>query len=99
MTPSRRILSALLVVAFALAAGLSAAPQLHEWLHNIGNQPTHECAATLMSSGSVEHSACEPVFVPPKPAPSKPAYRPQPFPRVLASFEFARLEHAPPASR
>jgi hypothetical protein len=99
MTPPRRILSALLVVAFGLAAGLSAAPQLHSLLHKIGDRSTHECAATLMSSGSVEHSACEPISVEPKPAPSVPAYRPQLLPRVLASFYFARLEHAPPPAR
>jgi hypothetical protein len=98
MTPPRRIVSALLVVAFALAAGLSAAPQLHNWLHKIGDRSNHECAATLMSSGSVEQSTCEPIPVAPKAVPSVPAYRPQLFPRVLASFEFARLEHAPPAS-
>jgi hypothetical protein len=98
MTPPRRILSALLVVAFALAAGLSVAPQLHEWLHKVGEQPSHECAATLISSGGVEHSDCAPVFVAPQTPPSVPAYQPQRFPRVLASFAFARLEHAPPVA-
>lgn len=98
MTLRRRVVPALLVLGFALAAGLSAAPQLHDWLHKSGDRSNHECAATLLSSGNVEHSACEPVFVAPKPAPAIPVYRPQLFPRVLASFVFARLEHAPPAS-
>ncbi len=93
-----RLFAAFLLLAVALAATLAVTPQLHEWLHNFGDSSNHECAATLLSSGNVEHSACEPASVKPRPAPSVPAFRPQPFARVLASFEFARLEHAPPTA-
>lgn len=93
----RRILAAWLVVAVALAAGLSVAPQWHQWLHKIGDRTTHECAATLLSSGGVEHSDCAPASAEPRPAPSAPAFRTQLLPRVLAFLAFTRLEHAPPA--
>ncbi len=49
-----------------------------------------------MSSGSVEHSACEPPFAAPQPAPAVPAFRVPAFAWVLAPLEFTRLEHAPP---
>ena len=93
----RLITAAVLFAAVALAVALSASPQLHELLHNIGDRPTHECAATLMSSGNAEHSACEPVLKQPQPAPPVPAFRAQPFARVLAVLGFSLLEHAPPA--
>jgi hypothetical protein len=95
----RRILALLLFVAIGLAAGLASSPQLHNWLHDAGDSGQHECAATLMSSGNIEHSDCAPPAVAPQPAPSVPAFRTQLFPRVLAFFGFARLEHAPPATR
>ncbi len=93
---SRRVLATILVASFAFAAVLSAAPQLHERLHKIGDRTNHACAATLMSSGSVEHSACEPPFAAPQPAPAVPAFRVPAFAWVLAPLEFTRLEHAPP---
>jgi hypothetical protein len=92
----RATTAAFVFCALALAVALSAAPQLHELLHNIGDRPTHECAATLMSSGSAEHSACEPVLKQPQPAPV-PVYRAQPFAPVLAVLGVSLLEHAPPA--
>jgi hypothetical protein len=51
----------------------------------------------LLSSGSADHSACEPVLKQPQPAPLVPSYRAQPFARVLAVLGFSLLEHAPPA--
>lgn len=93
----KRTMAALLFAAITCAVGLSAAPQLHDWLHNIGDRANHECAATLMSSGNVEHSACEAVPTAPQPAPTVPAFRTQLFPRVLSTVEFSLLEHAPPA--
>ncbi|MDQ6938821.1 MAG: hypothetical protein M3119_01545 [Verrucomicrobiota bacterium] len=95
---SRPIFAALLFAAMAIAVGLSAAPQLHQWLHKIGDRSNHECAATLMSAGNVEHSDCQPASVAPQPSPAVPAFRTQLFPRVLALLGFSRLEHAPPVS-
>ena len=93
----RPLIAALLFSSVAFAVGLSAAPQMHDWLHKVGDGTNHECAATLVSSGNVEHSACEPVSVKPQPAPSVSAFKTQLLPRVLASLDFSRLEHAPPA--
>jgi len=93
----RRLAAAFLFAAIALAVGLSAAPQAHEWLHKVGDRTNHECAATLMSSGSIEDSACEPASAKPQPTPSVPTFRTQLFSRVLAFLAFTRLEHAPPA--
>ena len=97
-TPRFRAWTAsLLLAAVALAAALSAAPQLHEWLHSIGDSANHECAATLLRSGSFEHPACDRTEVAPTPQPSVAPFRAQPFARVLALLEFTRLEHAPPS--
>ena len=49
------------------------------------------------SSGSVEHSVCEPPPVQPCKLPGTPIFRTQQLARVIASLEFTRLEHAPPA--
>jgi hypothetical protein len=96
MQRTRVFAAAIVFVAVALAAALSAAPHFHEWLHHAGGQASHECAATLLSSGSVSHSDCEPVRTCPEPAPESRSFRAQPFARVLAALEFTRLEHAPP---
>ena len=93
----RAVTAALLFGAFAFAVGLSATPQLHEWLHDVGDRTNHECAATLLSSGSVELSERAPVSGVPRPAPSLPAFRSERFPHTAPSLEFSRLEHAPPA--
>ncbi|MGI9088524.1 MAG: hypothetical protein ACR2HH_12425 [Chthoniobacterales bacterium] len=95
----RGFFAALLFCSIALAAGLSASPQLHEWLHNFSPGTNHECVATLMSSGSAEHSGCDPIPAAPTPTPTVPAFRTQLFHGALALLEFARLEHAPPAHR
>lgn len=88
---------ALLFAALAFAIGLSASPQLHHWLHQTGDWSQHECAATLLSSGSVEHFDGAPTFAAPRGAPSVPACEMPLVAPVLPSLEFTRLEHAPPA--
>jgi len=92
----RAISAALLFAAVAVAAGLSSAPQLHEWLHDIGDFANHECAATLLSSGGVEHSDGAPVFRAPQAAPTARALSSRPVQHASASLEFSLLEHAPP---
>jgi hypothetical protein len=92
----RACVAALLFCSVALSAGLSAAPQLHEWLHKVDQTSAHECAATLLSSGSWETAGGEPPTTPPSavllaaifPASSVP---------LRARVEFSVLEHAPPA--
>jgi len=92
----RRSIAALLLGAIALTAGLASSPQWHDWLHEAGDRTNHECAATLLSSGSLEHSDCAPAVVAPEPTPGVSAFRTQIFARVLAYLAFTRLEHAPP---
>jgi hypothetical protein len=87
----------LLGAAIVLMLGLSVAPSLHERLH-----PTlatfHECAVTLIASGSCHHGAAAPLRIAPATAVQ--------FSKILtlnpvwveSPFLGARvLEHAPPA--
>lgn len=92
-----RATAALVFAAIAFAVALSVSPQLHAQLHKDSGSAKHECAATLISSGNVEHSACEPPAVAPDKIPGTPMLRAQHSARILASLEFTRLEHAPPA--
>jgi len=83
--------------AFFVALTLANSPRLHERLHKVDSQ--HACAATMIASGSCEHSA-SPQLVPKlKNAPNSPAFLPQRFQRVIASVPSSIQEHAPPTSR
>jgi len=86
----------LLAAAIVLMLGLSAAPNLHERLHPTA-APLHECAVTLIVSGSCHHSAAAPLMIAPATAAqfSKiPALNPI---WVAAPFLSASIfEHAPP---
>ena len=92
----RALIASFLVCGVILSVGLAAAPQLHEWLHQ-SHAPNHECAATLMSNGSWEHSACEPILAPPIAVPVNRIVV-TPGLRVIARAEVSILEHAPPAN-
>lgn len=86
----------LLAAAIVLMLGLSVAPNLHERLHSKAGS-LHECAATLIASGSCHHTAAAPLVIAPATAiPFKiPALNPV---WVAAPFLSARIfEHAPPA--
>ncbi|MEP6810688.1 MAG: hypothetical protein ABI992_10625, partial [Chthoniobacterales bacterium] len=58
---------------------------------------THECAATLLSTGSVEHSAAAHLTVEPQQIPRGWVLLAAACPRVSARPAFSLLEHAPPA--
>ena len=93
----RALIAAVLFCGVGLAFGLSAAPQLHDWVHKRDRSASHECAATLLSSGSWEHSACEPTLTH---APGLRALQLVAFavlPHLAPHLEFSLLEHAPPA--
>lgn len=97
MTPNRtaRFAGWLAAIAFAFALTLSAAPQLHERLHDV--TANHHCAVTLVASGNCDHSVAasvqaQPDFVPAGPTLS--ATDPQLLPHAA---DFALLEHAPPS--
>lgn len=96
-TGMRALVAAGLLSLFAFALALSASPQLHERLHESDLAGHHQCAATLLSSGSCEHSAApaNPVAVPHSPA--KRIYLAQHRHQVIALLDFSLLEHAPPA--
>src|SRR5437764_15126425 len=87
----------LLAAAIVLMLGLSVAPNLHERLHPT-SAPLHECAVTLIGSGSCHHVAAAPLMIAPATAvqfSTIPALNPI---WVAAPFLGARLfEHAPPA--
>jgi hypothetical protein len=80
-----------------LMLGLSVAPNLHERLHPTSTS-LHECAVTLIASGSCHHSAAAPPMIGPATAVQfskilalNPVWVESPF---LSAHIFA---HAPPA--
>jgi hypothetical protein len=79
-----------------LSVGLSAAPQLHNWLHH-SDAGNHECAATLLSGGNWEHAACAPVLTAPQRAPVTALFI-TPGILIIGRAETSVLEHAPPAN-
>ena len=93
----RAVIAAGSLAAFLFALVLSFTPQLHEQLHGATGVGSHECAVTLLASGSYQHTPVASIsLAPPSP--------PKEFIQVLASFdvvsahlEFSLLEHAPPA--
>ncbi|MGA7275946.1 MAG: hypothetical protein WBX14_13950 [Candidatus Udaeobacter sp.] len=42
--------------AFLWALALSASPQLHQRVHNDANRAEHNCAVTMITSGSYDHA-------------------------------------------
>ena len=92
----RASFAALLLAAITYALGLAAAPQLHDWLHH-SDQSAHQCAATLLSSGSVEHFAVEPAAKAPERVPVLQTFSSAELPRIILRLSSSLLEHAPPA--
>jgi hypothetical protein len=52
--------------AFLWALALSASPQLHQRVHPDANRGDHNCAATLIVSGSYDHAAAPPLISAPQ---------------------------------
>jgi len=92
----RAIVAAGFIGALLFALVLSAAPQLHERIH----QPTgstHECAVTLLTSGNCAHTPFDVITIaPPLPRPVSQFSQPG-FQLVSPRLDFSLLEHAPPA--
>jgi len=78
------------------AAVLSAAPQLHERIHQ-PDGATHQCAVTLLTAGNCQHTPCDTIALAPPPPRSASAPFHRHFQLVSARLEFSLLEHAPPA--
>ena len=85
-------------VAFLSALALSVSPRWHEFVHPDAKIAQHECAVTLIGSGSYQQAAPGPLVVAPVPALQfcfVPALRPV---WVASPLLGARIfEHAPPA--
>jgi hypothetical protein len=88
-----------LVFGFIFAVALSASPGLHERFHPDAKQAQHECAVTVLASGSYHHGAAPAVRIAPVSVSQfgcllalSPVW-------VASPFLNARIfEHAPPAS-
>jgi hypothetical protein len=84
--------------AFLWALALSASPQLHQRVHKDANRTEHNCAVTMIASGSYDYAANPPLISAADLAPqfSKiPALTPC---WVQSPFLGAHIfEHAPPA--
>src|SRR5204863_9732880 len=93
----RAIVATFVSGAFLWALALSVSPQLHQRVHADAGRVEHNCAATMIASGSYNHSAHVPLVSAPVPAVqfSKiPALAQQ---WVESPFRGARIfEHAPP---
>jgi heme A synthase len=83
---------------FVWALALSASPQLHQRVHKDANRVEHNCAVTMIASGSYNHAAHVPLVSAPIPAVQfskilalTPCWVQSPF---LGACIF---EHAPPA--
>jgi hypothetical protein len=84
--------------AFLWALALSASPQLHQRVHPDAGRADHNCAATMIASGSYNHAPHPPPVSAPAPSiqfSKIPALTPQ---WVESPFLSASIfEHAPPA--
>jgi len=91
----RAIVAAGFIGAFLFALVLSAAPQLHERIHELAGT-AHQCAVTLVTSGNCAQTPSDATAVAPQPI--KPAFAlfDRHFQLVSARLEFSLLEHAPP---
>jgi hypothetical protein len=96
---SFRIIASTLVASLFLALALAASPQLHAFVHHDSGAANHECAVTLISSGSYTHSVPPVVLVAPQPAvqfATIPAFK---LVWVETLFLHASIfEHAPPVA-
>jgi hypothetical protein len=94
----RAFVAAFVSAAFLCALALSVSPQLHQRMHKDANLVEHNCAATIIASGSYDHAANLPLISAPTPAVQfskipalTPCWVQSPF---LGACIF---EHAPPA--
>jgi hypothetical protein len=93
----RAAIASWVCVAFLAALALSVSPHWHELLHPKANSAQHECAVTLIGSGSYQQAATGLLVAAPVPALQfcfVPALHPV---WVASPFLSARIfEHAPP---
>jgi hypothetical protein len=94
----RRAIASWVCVAFLSALALSVSPHWHELLHVDAKSAQHECAVTLIGSGSYQQATPGPLVAAPVPA-LQFCFIPALHPVWVASpFLGARIfEHAPPS--
>jgi hypothetical protein len=94
----RAFVAAFVSIGFFWALALSASPQMHQRLHGDATRVEHNCAATMIASGSYDHATDPPLVSADALAPEfskTPALRPC---WVQSPFLGACIfEHAPPA--
>ena len=94
----RAFVAVFVSVGFLWALALGASSQLHQRVHKDANRVEHNCAATMIASGSYDHAAHPPLVgvpVPPHQIFKIPALTPC---WVQSPFLGAHIfEHAPPA--
>jgi hypothetical protein len=91
----RSIVAAGFIGAFLFTLVLSAAPELHERIHQLTGA-SHECAVTLLTSGNCTHTPSAAITIAP-PSPQIVSRFSQSGPQFVSGrFEFSLLEHAPP---
>jgi|SRR6266699_4690781 len=93
--PCRKVSALAITGAFLFALVLSAAPRLHDQLHNALGAD-HQCAVTMLLSGTCDHSACVPPSALPSDVASTSVIVLQQLQWVESRLEFSLLEHAPP---
>ena len=86
------------LAALLFALVLSATPQLHEQFHGATAGPNHECAVTLLASGSYHHTPIAKISLAPPVPPKTFVQNLASSPIVRAHLEFSLLEHAPPSN-
>jgi len=64
----RAIVAAFVSVAFLWTLALGASPQLHQLVHKDANRAEHNCAVTMIASGSYDHATHPPLVSAPVPA-------------------------------
>jgi hypothetical protein len=93
----RAFLAVLVSAGFLWALALSVSPQLHQRVHTDASRVEHNCAATMIASGSYDHASHPPLISAPAPSiqfSEIPALTPC---WVQSPFLGARIfEHAPP---
>ena len=57
----RAFVAAFVSISFFWALALSASPQLHQRIHADANRVEHNCAATMIASGSYDHATHPPL--------------------------------------
>jgi hypothetical protein len=93
----RAFVAALVFGGFLWALTLSASPQLHQRVHKDANRAEHNCAATMIASGSYDHVA------PPLVSAPVPAIQFSKIPALIPCWVQSPFlgacifEHAPPA--